>query len=157
MSAWGGRIREACGQATVEFAMVIGVFLLLLFSALSASLYTVERGAAVTGVAAGARVAAGAAPGNPNAPNVEGASAEVARVVKPSLFGTRVNQLAGGASCRPPKQVPAGEVDVCAWQAASGMVDVELRGRPANPVPAAFGLDWVLDVGAEIQPVTFKP
>ena len=61
MSAWGGRIREACGQATVEFAMVIGVFLLLLFSALSASLYTVERGAAVTGVAAGARVAAGAA------------------------------------------------------------------------------------------------
>ena len=57
--------------------MVIGVFLLLLFGAVSASLYTVERGAAVTAVAAGARVGAGAAPGNPNTPNIEGAAAEV--------------------------------------------------------------------------------
>jgi hypothetical protein len=37
------------------------------------------------------------------------------------------------------------------------MVEVELRGRPVNPVPEAFGLDWILDVGAQIQPVTFKP
>jgi TadE-like protein len=150
-------MQEARGQATVEFAMVIGVFLLLLFGALSASLYTVERGAAVTAVAAGARVGAGAAPGNPNAPNVEGAAAEVVRVVRPSLFGTRVNQRAGGSGCRTPRQVPPGEVDVCARLASTGMVEVELRGRPVNPVPEAFGLDWILDVGAQIQPVTFKP
>jgi hypothetical protein len=137
--------------------MVIAVFLLLLFGGLSASLYTVERGAAVTGVAAGARVAAGAAPGDPNAPNVDGATAEVSRLVRPALFGTRVNRLPGGARCRQPGRVPAGEVDVCAGVDPSGMVNVELKGRPANPVPPAFGFDWVLDVGAEIEPVTFKP
>jgi hypothetical protein len=77
------------------------------------------------------------------------------RVVRPSLFGTRVNQQTG--ACRAPRQVPPGEVDVCARLSPGGMVEVELRGRPVNPVPAAFGLDWVLDVGAQIQPVTFKP
>ncbi|MDQ6742399.1 MAG: pilus assembly protein [Candidatus Dormibacteraeota bacterium] len=148
---------EARGQATVEFAMVIAVFLLLLFGGLSASLYTVERGAAVTAVASGARVAAGSAPGNPNAPNVDGATAEVTRLVRPALFGTRVNRLTGGAGCRQPAQVPAGQVDVCASLNPAGMVDVELKGRPANPVPPAFGFDWLLDVGAEIEPVTFKP
>jgi hypothetical protein len=137
--------------------MVIALFLLLLFGGLSASLYTVERGAAVTGVTAGARVAAGAAPGNPNAPNIDGATAEVSRLVRPALFGTRVNRLPGGASCRNPGQVPPEEVDVCARVVPSGMVDVELKGRPANPIPPAFAFDWVLDVGAEIEPVTFKP
>jgi hypothetical protein len=102
-------------------------------------------------------VAAGAAPGNPNAPNVDGATTEASRLVRPALFGTRVNRLPGGAGCRQPTQLPAGQVDVCAQLNAAGMVDVELKGRPVNPVPAAFGFDWVLDVGAEIEPVTFKP
>lgn len=150
-------MKGARGQATVEFAMVIAVFLLLLFGGFSASLYTVERGAAVTGVTAGARVAAGSAPGNPNTPNVEGATTEVTRLVRPGLFGTRVNTLPAGASCRQPAQVPRGEVDVCARLNPAGLVDVELKGRPTNPVPAAFGFDWILDVGAEIEPVTFKP
>lgn len=148
---------QARGQATVEFAMVIAVFLLLLFGGLSASLYTVERGAAVTAVASGARVAAGSAPGNPNAPNVDGATAEVTRLVRPALFGTRINRLPGGAGCRQPAQVPRGEVDVCASLNSSGMVDVEVKGRPTNPIPPAFGFDWLLDVGAELEPVTFKP
>jgi hypothetical protein len=147
----------ARGQATVEFAMVIGVFLLLLLGGVSASLYTVERGAAVTAVTAGARVAAGAAPGDPNTPNVEAAAAEVAKLARPGLFGTRINQLPGGASCRPPAALPNGQVDVCAHLDQDGLVDVELKGRPANPVPTAFGFDWTLDVGAEIEPVTFKP
>jgi TadE-like protein len=150
-------MKGARGQATVEFAMVIAVFLLLLFGGLSASLYTVERGAAVTAVAAGARVAAGGTAGDPNAPNVEGATAEAARLARPGLFGTRVNRLPAGASCRPAALIPAGEVDVCARLNPAGMVDVELKGRPANPVPTAFGFNWLLEVGAEIEPVTFKP
>ena len=137
--------------------MVIGVFLLMLFGAVSASIYTVERGAAVTAVAAGARVAAGAAPGDPNSPNLGAAVPAVARVAEPAMFGTRVNQLPGGEPCRPPRLVPQGQVDVCATRQPTGMVAVDLRGRPANPVPAALGFDWVLDVGAEIQPVTFRP
>jgi Flp pilus assembly protein TadG len=150
-------MRDGYGQATVEFAMVIAVFLLLLFGALSASLYTVERGAAVTGVAAGARVAAGAASGDPNSPNLDGATAAVARVAGPGLFGTRVHRLPPGQGCRQPELTPRGEVDVCARQKPSGLVEVQLRGRPVNPAPSAMGLDWTLDVGAEIEPVTFKP
>ena len=38
-----------------------------------------------------------------------------------------------------------------------GKIGPQLKGRPANPVPPAFGFDWLLDVGAEIEPVTFKP
>ena len=50
-------IGGSSGQALVEFAMTIAVFLVLVLGAVTASVYTVERGAAVTGVAAGARVA----------------------------------------------------------------------------------------------------
>jgi hypothetical protein len=141
----------------VEFAMVIAVFLLMLFGAVSASVYTLERGAAVTAVAAGARVAAGGTEADPNTPNLRAAVPAVARVASPALFGTRVNQVAPGGACRSPEQVPGGEVDACALQTANGMVEVDLRGRPANPAQAAFGLAWRLDVGARIQPVTFRP
>jgi hypothetical protein len=68
-----------------------------------------------------------------------------------------VNRLPAGAGCRPAALIPAGEVDVCARLNPAGMVDVELKGRPANPVPTAFGFNWLLEVGAEIEPVTFKP
>ncbi|MBO0684759.1 MAG: pilus assembly protein, partial [Candidatus Dormibacteraeota bacterium] len=43
---------DSRGQALVEFSMTIGVFLLLLVGAFAASVYTVERSAAVTAVAA---------------------------------------------------------------------------------------------------------
>src|SRR5439155_25641226 len=81
--------REApsSGQALVEFSMTIAVFLLLVFGAVTASVYTVERGAAVTGVAAGARVAVGGTggPSGENTPNLAGASPAVVRVAGPLL------------------------------------------------------------------------
>src|SRR4030088_2229115 len=81
----------ARGQAMVEFAMVIGVFLMALFGAVSASLYTVQRSAAVTAVAAGARAAASAQPGDPNSPDLAAAGDAVRRVTAQSMFGTNVN------------------------------------------------------------------
>jgi hypothetical protein len=141
----------------VEFAMVIGVFLLFLLGAVSASVYTVQRSAAVTGVAAGARIAAGGTPTTTgaNTPNLAGATPAVARVVAPVLVGTRINQLTPADDCRDVRDIPRGQVDVCAT-GAGGLVTVRLRGRPANAIPIP-GLDWTLDVDAVVHAVTFAP
>jgi hypothetical protein len=139
----------------VEFAMVAGLFLLCLLGAMSASVYTVQRAAAVTGVAAGARVAAGGTPGpaGANTPNLPGAMPAVARIVGPVLIGTRIRQLAPPADCPPANAIPPGEVDICAVR-SSGTVTVRLRGRPATAI-AIPGLDWSLDLAAEVHAVTF--
>jgi hypothetical protein len=139
----------------VEFAMVIGLFLLCLLGAMSASIYTVQRAAAVTGVAAGARIAAGgtAGPAGANTPDLAGATPAVARVVGPVLVGTRIRQLRPNLDCPALGAIPSGEVDICAAQAA-GMVTVRLRGRPATAIPIP-GLDWSFDLAAEVHAVTF--
>lgn len=145
------------GQAMVEFAMVAGVFLLLLLAAVSASVYTLQRSAAVTGVAAGARTAAGGTPSANGAgtPDLAGATPAVARVVAPVMAGTRLREVAPPGDCRDLRSIPRGEVDICATQAGD-MVTVRLRGRPANAVPLP-GLDWSLDLVAEAHAVTFAP
>jgi hypothetical protein len=141
----------------VEFAMVVGLFLVCLLGAMSASIYTVQRSAAVTGVAAGARVAAGGTPGpqGANTPDLAGATPAVARVVAPVMFGTRVRQLEPARDCPAAGAIPRGEVDICAVQ-SGGEVTVRLRGRPAAAVPIP-GLDWSLDLAAEVHVVTFTP
>ncbi len=139
----------------VEFAMVIGLFLLCLLGAMSASMYTVQRAAAVTAVAAGARVAASGtqSAAGANVPNLAGAMPAVARVATPVLFGTRVRQLPPGRDCPTATAIPGGEVDICAVDSA-GTVTVRLRGRPATAM-AVPGLDWSLDLVAEVHAVTF--
>ena len=148
---------DETGQAMVEFAMVIGLFLLCLLGAVSASIYTVQRAAAVTGVAAGARVAAGGTSGaaGANTPNLAGAIPAVARIVTPVFVGTRVRQLEPGTQCPAIGAIPSGQVDICAARSAS-TVTVRLRGRPATAVPVP-GLDWSLDLVAEVHVVTFAP
>ena len=145
------------GQATVEFAMVAGLFLLCLLGAMSASIYTVQRAAAVTGVADGARIAAGGTPGpaGANTPDLAGAVPAVVRVVAPVMVGTRINRVPPPGDCRPPGSIPHGEVDVCATQAAD-VVTVRLRGTPASALPIP-GLAWSLDLVAEVHAVTFAP
>lgn len=145
------------GQAMVEFAMVVGLFLLCLLGSMSATVYTVQRAAAVTGVAAGARIAAGGTSGEAGAstPNLAGATPAVARIVAPVMFGTRVTQLTPTRDCPPAAVIPSGEVDVCALQ-TGGTVTVRLRGRPATAVLIP-GLDWSLDLAAEVHAVTFAP
>jgi hypothetical protein len=145
------------GQAMVEFAMVVGVFLLFLLGAVSASVYTVQRSAAVTGVAAGARIAAGGTPtaAGANTPDLAGATPAVVRVVEPVMVGTHIRQLTPPAACRALDQIPRGDVDVCATQAGD-LVTIRLRGSPANATRVP-GLDWSLDVDAVVHVVTFAP
>lgn len=145
------------GQAMVEFSLVIGVFLICLLGAISASVYTIQRSAAVTGVAAGARIAAGGTPGAPgaNTPNLAGATPAVARVIAPVMAGTRVNQLTPPHDCRPATVIRNGEVDVCATQAGE-IVTVRVRGKPVNGLPIP-GLNWSLDLAAQVHAVTFEP
>jgi hypothetical protein len=141
-------------QAVVEFALTIGVFLSLLLAAVSASLYAIERGAAVTGVAAAARVAAGATPGNPDRPYLEGAGPAFLKVMEPVRFGSRLRVLATGQACPPMAQVQHGEVQLCTTHIGE-MVKVQAVGWPANPLGAWLGFSWPLDVAAEVHQVTF--
>jgi len=145
------------GQAMVEFSLVVGLFLLCLLGAVSASLYTVQRTAAVTAVAAGARTAAGGTQGptGANSPDLADATPTVSRVIAPVMAGTHINQLKPSQDCRPERAIPHAEIDVCA--ALTGdMVTVRLRGKPAVAVPVP-GLDWSLDIAAEVHAVTFEP
>jgi hypothetical protein len=151
-------VASVSGQALVEFAMTIAVFLLLIFGAVTASVYTVERGAAVTGVAAGARVAVGGTGGRAgeNTPNLAGAIPAVVRVTRPLLFATAIDQLPPGQPCPTSVgSVPPGHVEVCATQAGS-LVTVRLEGWPGGLGPATWGLEWPLDVSAEVHTVTFS-
>jgi hypothetical protein len=139
----------------VEFAMVVGLFLLCLLGAMSAAIYTVQRSAAVTGVAAGARIAAGgtADSNGANTPNLAGAAPAVTRIVRPVMVGSHVRQLEPDRDCPPAQTIPTGEIDICSTQ-SGGMVTVRLRGRPATALPIP-GLAWSLDLAAEVHAVTF--
>jgi len=103
------------GQAMVEFSLVVGLFLLCLLGAVSASLYTVQRTAAVTAVAAGARTAAGGTQGptGANSPDLADATPTVSRVIAPVMAGTHINQLKPSQDCRPERAIPHAEIDVC--------------------------------------------
>ena len=145
------------GQAMVEFSLVVGLFLLCLLGAVSASVYTVQRSAAVTGVAAGARIAAGGTTGDAgaNTPDLADAPSAVGRIVGPVMAGTRINQLEPSQNCRPAAAIPRGDIDICATRTAD-MVTVRLRGKPAMALPIP-GLDWSLDLAAQVHAVTFEP
>lgn len=144
------------GQALVEFATTIGVFLLMLLGAVEASLYTLERAAAVTAVAAGARVAAGGSDTGVNEPDLVDATATVVRLATPAIPASWLRSLPPGRPCPALPKIPRGEVDVCAVQEGR-MVTVTLRGWPAALIPDAFGLGWPLEVAAEVHTVTFGP
>lgn len=149
------------GQAMVEFAMVIGVFLAALFAAFYASLYAVERSAAVTAVAAGARSAAGATAGDPNRPDLRAAEDPIRRVTSQSLFGTKVQMqyLTPGDDCKRYEPSGSGTLVACVQQPAAmpGLVQVRMVGHPRNPMPIPFfgALNWEIDVWASVHQVTF--
>src|ERR1700694_4596742 len=75
------RNSAAAGQAMVEFSLVAPLFFFLLFFAVTAGFYTLERASAVNAATAGARIAAGAQTTNLNQPAVTRAAVESARLL----------------------------------------------------------------------------
>jgi len=144
------------GQSLIEFALTIGAFLVVLFGALSTALYAVQRSAAVTAAAAGARAAASAQPGKPNDPDLAAAGPLVASRLAPVRFGTSVQTRGAGVPCDALDSIPTGEFQVCSTldPADPDMVLVVVRGRPYNLLPLV-PLPWTIDAPAEIHKVTF--
>src|SRR5256884_3123461 len=105
--AVGGHQR---GQSLIEFTLTVGAFLVVLFGAFSTALYAVQRSAAVTAAAAGARAAASAQPNSPNDADLAAAAPLVASRLSPVLFGTALSSRGAGGPCDPPGSIPPGQV-----------------------------------------------
>lgn len=153
-------IRREGGQSIIEFALVVGSFLTLLFGALSVGLFAVQRSAAVTAVAAGARAAGSSSatlPGDPNQPDLEAASKIIRSQLAPVLFGSSLTVKPAGVDCDPLQAIPYGRIEVCSRVAAddSTMVLVTVRGAPQNLFPV-IPSPWTLDAEAEFHRVTFS-
>jgi len=147
---------EARGQSLIEFAFTIGAFLVVLFGALSTALYAVQRSAAVTAAAAGARAAASAQPSSPNDADLAAAAPLVTSRLSPVLFGTALSPRAPGVPCDPLDSIPEGQLQMCSTldPGDAAMVVVIVRGRPLNLIPIV-PLPWTIDAPAEIHRVTF--
>lgn len=148
--------RHQGGQSLVEFAFTIGVFLLVLFGALSTGLYAVQRSAAVTAAAAGVRAAASAQSNSANDPDLAGAAPLVSAKLRPVLFGTALTAKPAGTPCDALDSIPRGQLQVCATLdgADGSMVLVVVRGKPLDLLPLV-PLPWTIDAPAEMHRVTF--
>ncbi|HEY8740314.1 MAG TPA: TadE/TadG family type IV pilus assembly protein [Candidatus Dormibacteraeota bacterium] len=146
------------GQAVVEFALVAPLFFFLLFLAVTAGFYTLERASAVNATTAGARIAAGAQPANLNQPALVEARAETVRLLVSAMPGTRVDVLSVATSrCPGLAQVPAATVFVCTSAPTADTVRVEVIGHPASFVsPRVGGLSLPLDIYAQVHTAVFK-
>ncbi len=149
--------RHQRAQSLIEFALTIGAFLIVLFGALSTALYAVQRSAAVTAAAAGARAAASAQPGNPNAVDLPAAGPAVTSRLSPVLFGSKLAVKPPGVPCDNLAVIQPGDLQLCAINdpADPGMVIVEVRGKPQPFVPLV-PLPWTIDAPAEVHAVTFS-
>jgi TadE-like protein len=93
-------------QATVEFAVVIPLFLLCLVSAVDAGLWAVQASAEVSAVEQAAMVAASAGlnPTAATAPDARAVTAAISGELRTALFGTEIASWcapASGGACRP--------------------------------------------------------
>ena len=84
-------------QATVEFAVVIPLFLICLIGALDAGLWAVQTSAEVSAVEQAATVAAsaGSDPTAETAPNAQAVTAAVSSELRAALFGTGIVSWCG--------------------------------------------------------------
>jgi TadE-like protein len=121
------RVRRAPrtrAQATVEFAVVIPLFLLCLIGALDAGLWALQTSAEVSAVEQAAMLAAsaGSSPTSETAPDARAVTAAISAKLSSALFGTGIVSWCGAAAaggCAPDvsESCPATPADV---QASEG-------------------------------------
>jgi Flp pilus assembly protein TadG len=141
----------------VEFAMVIWVFLLLMFGAISAALHSLQREVAETAAAVGVQAAASADPNHPEQPNLQAGYNPTVAVLQPVMFSTTVQQLPRGNRCDNPNAIAPGNVEVCVYQDQNLVVE-RVSGRPAYVIPfVAQWLNWSIDVTLGVHQVTYQP
>jgi hypothetical protein len=94
------------GQALIEFAVVLPLFLLCLIGALDAGLWAVQTSAEVSAVEQGAMIAssAGSSPTSQTAPDARAVTAAISGRLRTALFGTSVESWCApdaGGGCAP--------------------------------------------------------
>jgi len=141
--------------------MVVWVFLLLMFGALSAALHSLQREVAETAASIGVQVAASADPQHPDQPNLQGAYGPTVAVLQPVMFDTNVQQVPRGKRCHDPGAISPGNVEVCVYQdqfQGQTLVVERVSGRPAYIIPfLAQWLNWSIDVTLGVREVTYQP
>jgi TadE-like protein len=145
----------------VEFAMVVWVFLLLMFGAVSAALHSLQREVAETAASVGVQAAASADPAHPDRPHLGAAYAPTVALLRPVMFNTTVQQRLPGQRCDDPNAVAPGNLEVCVYQdqfQGQTLVVERVSGRPAYIIPfLAQWLNWSIDVTLGVREVTYQP
>jgi hypothetical protein len=107
------------GQALIEFAVVLPLFLLCLIGALDAGLWAVQTSAEVSAVEQGAMIAssAGSSPTSQTAPDARAVTAAISGRLRTALFGTNVESWCApdaGGGCAPDaaRRCPSTPVEV---------------------------------------------
>lgn len=143
----------------VEFAIVVGAFLLILFAAISAAFHSLQRAMAETAAASGIQIAAsapGAAGADPRSADLAGAIAPTEQLLRSVMYATtldaRPNQQCGSMNA-----IAQDHLEICTFQAGPGLVGETVRGHPAYPVPfLTRWLPWSIDVTLEMHQVGYQ-
>lgn len=163
MGEWVGRNQ---GQAVVEFALVLGLVLLLLLGCAQIGLYALTRGTAITAAERGVYVAAGAAGGPAGPPATASVYKAISAQLRSGLVGgSPAPMAAAGTSCPALNASwPVGTVYVCSVaDPAAGTVEVAVRGWVSALVPPGFGIgSWrtgalPIDVDDVVHSAVFAP
>jgi TadE-like protein len=148
------RRRRSRGQALVEFAMVIWVFLLLFFGAVAAAIHSLQREVAETAASVGVQAAASADRANPANPNLAAAYTPTRRILQPVMFDTAIAEMPVGSRCDPPGG--PGRIEVCVYQDQNLVVE-RISGRPQYLIPyLAQWLNLSIDVTLGVHQVTYQ-
>jgi hypothetical protein len=146
------------GQTMVEFSLVVGAFLIVLFAAVSAAFHSIQRATAETAAAAGVQLAASGSAADPQTP-VYGASFGPTRdLLQPVMFGTTiVPGQQGKASCDAYAQhMQDGTLMVCAYPDGQ-LVAERVVGIPSYIIPfIGRYVHWTIDVTVEMHQVSYQ-
>ena len=154
------------GQAVVEFALVLGVVLLLLLGCAQVGLYALTRGTAVAAAERGVYVAAGALGTATGTPATAAVYTAIRDQLHSGLVGATTAPMAASDGACPTLAAswPVGVVYVCSTaDAVHGTVEVAVRGWVSALVPPTFGLgSWragglAVDVDDVVHTAVFAP